>query len=130
MAKVQEQPQVQFVFTEIPTKSQRAASQLRDGLRILKWIKFRQDNKANIPAGKEGGFAAYAAFEAEWKNHPCHGMDLEALKGYITETLGYPLTELNEIRSKYYESKKGYSVKAAITPTENNGEDFGDEIPY
>ena len=104
-----------FVFNAIPTKSERAASQLRDGLRVLMWTKFQQDNKAVIVPGKEGKFEAYAAFDAFWKQHPCQGMDQVQLEDFIQNTLGYTLPEINKIRSEYYEKKQSYSVKAAIT---------------
>lgn len=117
-----------FVFTAIPTKSERAASQLRDALRVLMWIKFRQDNKAVIQPGKEGGFEAYAAFETEWKKHPCQGMDQVQLEDFIQNTLGYTLPEINKIRSEYYEAKKGFSVKAAVTPVQDD--ELAESIPY
>ncbi|MEB3191171.1 MAG: hypothetical protein VKL42_12590 [Snowella sp.] len=119
--------EIKFACTKPRTKSQRAASQLGDGLRILKWLKFRQDNKALIPAGKEGGFAAYQAFEAEWKKEPVLQMDLDGVKAEL-DKLGYTTVEINEIRSNYYEKKKGYVVKAGVAPAHE--EDFSEEIPY
>ena len=94
----------------IPTKSGRAASQLRDALRILCWINYKSEKKEFVGKGKEfpSNFELYQAFDDEWKTHTVHKMELAELSKFIQEELEYTLEELNKIRSEYYEGRKQF----------------------
>ena len=94
----------------IPSKSGRAASQLRDALRILSWTAYKSENKELVGKGKEypTNFELYQAFDAEWEKHTVHEMELEELTKFIFEELEYTLEELNKIRSEYYEGRKQF----------------------
>ena len=94
----------------IPSKSGRAASQLRDALRILCWTAYKSENKELVGKGKEypTNFELYQTFDAEWEKHTVHEMELEELTKFIQEELEYTLPELNIIRSEYYEGRKQY----------------------
>ena len=94
----------------IPSKSGRAASQLRDALRILCWTAYKSENKELVGKGKEypTNFELYQTFDAEWEKHTVHQMELEELTKFIFEELEYTLEELNKIRSEYYEGRKQF----------------------
>ena len=95
----------------IPSKSGRAASQLRDALRILSWTNYKSDQKEFVGKGKEypTNFELYQVFDDEWKTHTVHQMELAELTKFIQEELEYTLEEFNEIRSEYYEVRKQFS---------------------
>jgi hypothetical protein len=99
-----------FPMIAIPTKSGRAASQLRDALRILSWNNYKSEQKELVGKGKEfpSNFELYQAFDDEWKTHTVHQMELEELTKMIEEELGYSQVELNKIRSEYYEGRKQF----------------------
>ena len=92
------------------SKSDRAASQLRDALRITSWNKFKSDKKDIVGKGKEyeSNFELYELFESEWNNEVIHQMELPELTKFIEEELEYTLVDLNKIRSDYYESRKQF----------------------
>ena len=94
----------------IPSKSGRAASQLRDALRILSWTNYKSDQKEFVGKGKEypTNFELYQTFDAEWEKHTVHEMELAELSKFIQEELEYTLEELNKIRSEYYEGRKQF----------------------
>ena len=94
----------------IPSKSGRAASQLRDALRILCWTNYKSDQKEFVGKDKEypTNFELYQVFDEEWKTHTVHEMELEELKKFISEELEYTTEELNKIRSEYYEGRKQF----------------------
>jgi hypothetical protein len=94
----------------IPSKSGRAASQLRDALRILSWTNYKSDQKEFVGKGKEypTNFELYQTFDAEWEKHTVHEMELAELSKFIQEELEYTLPELNIIRSEYYEGRKQF----------------------
>ena len=116
----------------IPSKSGRAASQLRDALRILSWTNYKSDQKEFVGKGKEfpSNFELYQAFDDEWKTHTVHEMELAELSKFIFEELEYTLEELNKIRSEYYEGRKQYRgnnsgnstaiaiANSSVTPTQ------------
>jgi hypothetical protein len=94
----------------IPSKSGRAASQLRDALRILSWTNYKSEQKEFVGKDKEypSNFELYQTFDDEWQKHTVHQMELEELSKFIQEELEYTLKELNEIRSEYYEGRKQF----------------------
>ena len=117
----------------IPSKSGRAASQLRDALRILCWTAYKSEKKELVGKGKEfeSNFELYQAFGDEWITHTVHEMELPELKKLIEEELEYTLEELNKIRSEYYEGRKqfrtGNSTAIAIA---NSSVVATEESPY
>ena len=92
------------------TKSDRAASQLRDALRIDSWKKYKSDHKEKIDSmnKKASAEALYQEFDVEWKAEVIHQMELDELTKFIVEELGYSLQELNQNRSQYYEGRKAF----------------------
>ena len=94
----------------IPSKSGRAASQLRDALRILSWANNKSEQKEFVGKGKEypSNFELYQTFDDEWQKHTVHQMELPELTKFIFEELEYTLEELNKIRSEYYEGRKQF----------------------
>jgi hypothetical protein len=117
-------PEISFGIT-LQSKSQRAVSQLRDGLRIVAWQDFRSTHKELVGEGKQfpSNFELYAVFSESWMNHEVQKMDFAGIKQFIA-SLEYSEVEINQIRKEYYEARKGYSVKADIKANET------DEIPY
>jgi hypothetical protein len=117
----------------IPTKSGRAASQLRDALRILCWTAYKSEKKELVGKGKEypTNFELYQAFGDEWMTHTVHEMELPELKKLIEEELEYTLEELNKIRSEYYEGRKQFRTgNASAIAIANSTVVETEEIPY
>ena len=118
------------------TKSDRAASQLRDALRIDAWKKYKSDHKDEIDSNDKKGSAEalYQKFEVEWKAETIHKMEFDELKKFILEELGYSLEELNQNRSKYYEGRKqftgGNTNAIAIASSVNAPVSEVEEVPY
>ncbi|MGL5034284.1 MAG: hypothetical protein ACRC6M_10855 [Microcystaceae cyanobacterium] len=125
-------PVMKFAIS-IKTKSDRAASQLRDGLRILHWQEFKTEHKVIVGKGKQFAdyLELYDVFDTCWKESEIQGLDLAGVEKFI-DGLGYTTVEINKIRGDYYESKRGYQVTAAVVPI--NGETVvsasTEEIPY
>jgi hypothetical protein len=85
----------------IPTRDDRAASQVRDAIRIIAWQQFKIDNK-----GKEleEGQTLYRLFDVEWQAEKCQKMTYTELVKFAKD-LGYTLDQLSKIRSVYYENR-------------------------
>ena len=101
----------------IPSKSDKQASQLRDCLRILAWQAYKVEKKVS-------GLQAYEAFGVEWNDHEVQKLDLKGLQKFIKE-LGYTDAEMLEIRSEYYD-KRGQTngTETAVSPV------VEDHLPY
>jgi hypothetical protein len=100
----------------IPSKTEKQASQLRDGIRILAWEQYKLDN----PEAK--GLDGYQEFKAEWEAHEIQQMDMKQLQAFIKK-LGYTDSELLQVRSEYYRKRNkstGIGNEAANP----------DDIPY
>lgn len=95
----------------IPSKSDKEASTLRDAIRILAWESFKQEFKSEQLSGLE---LYEQKFNPEWKKHEVQKMNLNELKQFI-ESLGYTLTELINYRSEYYAKRD--LVKQKVTET-------------
>jgi hypothetical protein len=63
----------------IPSKSDKLTSPIRDALRILSWIAYKEDNKESELKGLD----AYKAFDEEWKTHEIQTMNLSQLDKLI-----------------------------------------------
>lgn len=82
----------------IPSKSDKQASQLRDGLRILAWNQYKIDNQVK-------GLEAYEEFSDEWKTHEIQQLSLKEIQKLIKD-LGYSDNEILVIRSEYYRNRE------------------------
>ena len=98
----------------IPSKSDKQASQLRDALRILAWQTYKSENKVS-------GLEGYEAFSAEWTAHEIQKLDLKGLQKFIRE-LGYTDTEMLQVRAEYYRKREQTNDNASLDVTE--------QIPY
>ena len=104
----------------IPSKSSRASSQLRDGLRILAWKTWKNDHKDSELTGLD----LYELFNQEWLAHDIQTFDLNAIKKFIKD-LGYSEAEINKLRSEYYEARSHFSKQ-----DNPQLETLSEEIPY
>ena len=103
----------------IPSKSEKRASELRDAVRLLAWDAYKIEN--NLKGQK--AFDGYESFNDEWKQHEIHTMNLVQIEKFI-KNLGYGADELMNMRKETYERKS--SFKAKDKATSNNV----DDIPY
>ena len=120
----------------IPSKSQKEKSQLLDALRILAWTSFKSDNKES----KLKGLDLYKVFEEEWLKHEIHGYELDELKAFIKDDLGYSERELNQIRERHYQNridndnanngKANGNGKSSAPKQPEPDSDIDDEPPY
>lgn len=101
----------------IPSKSDKQASQLRDGLRVLAWNQYKLDNQVK-------GLEAYEEFDSEWKAHEIQNMSLKEIQKLIKD-LGYSDNEILLIRSEYYRNREQLNGNANKPVAE-----IKEEIPY
>jgi len=108
----------------IPSKSDKEASELRDGLRILAWNQYKIDNQLK----GDKAYTGYEDFAEEWRNHEIQAMELKELQKMIKE-LGYSVDEIKQIRTEYYQKKDKLNVQETVN---SNGhlEQEMDNIPY
>ncbi|MCC3459803.1 MAG: hypothetical protein EAZ73_09150 [Oscillatoriales cyanobacterium] len=82
----------------IPSFTEKRASQLRDAVRIIAWDAYKQENKVK---GKDVAYKAYEAFDIEWKAHPIHKLDYEGVVEFAQD-LGYEIKDLLAVRTEHY----------------------------
>jgi len=82
----------------IPSSSEKRASQLRDAIRIIAWDTYKSENQVK---GKEAAFKAYKSFNTEWKAHEIHDLDYDGVIDFAQD-LGYEIKELLSIRTEHY----------------------------
>ena len=106
----------------IPTKSEKRASELRDGIRLLAWSSYKIENNLKGQAAFDG----YEVFNAEWLEHEVQTMNLVAIEKFI-KNLGYTSEEIITLREGTYVRKSEMNGKKSIsTSTVSTTE----EIPY
>ena len=118
---------VEFALN-LPTKSQKALTQLRDGLRVMFWTQFKSQYKELVDEGKQypTNYELYAVFDEQWKQHSVQSMDLVAIRSFI-KSLEYSEVDVNQVRKEYYEARRGITatIKANIKQSA-----VDEEIPY
>lgn len=111
----------------IPSKSEKRASELRDAVRLLAWDAYKIEN------GLKGqqAFDGYDSFNDEWKLHEIHEWNLVKIEKFIKD-LGYAADELMNMRLETYERKSAFKAKdkAKAKATSKNVDVDVDDIPY
>lgn len=111
----------------IPTKSEKHASELRDAVRLLAWDAYKVEN--NLKGQK--AFDGYEGFNQEWKTHDVQTMNLVQIEKFI-KTLGYTTEEVMKLREETYQRKalmKNQKISTESTEwTESNVKNF--DVPY
>ncbi|MEO9124765.1 MAG: hypothetical protein ABI262_08780 [Microcoleus sp.] len=82
----------------IPSFTEKRASQLRDAVRILAWDNYKRENKIK---GKDEAYKAYELFTAEWKVHEIHDLDYDGVVEFALD-LGYEIKDLLAVRTEHY----------------------------
>jgi hypothetical protein len=90
----------------IPSKDQKQASELRDGLRIIAWKDWKSANKKSDLNVLE----LYEQFAELWKEHDIHSKPLAGVLEFI-KSLGYERSEILKIRSEYYQARQEYKER-------------------
>ena len=111
----------------IPTKSEKRASELRDAVRLLAWDSYKLENSLK----GEAAFKGYEPFNEEWKEHEVQSMDLAAIEKFIT-SLGYTSAEVMTARNETYLKKAQMNAtrSTSSTSTERTEKTSYDEVPY
>jgi len=107
----------------IPSFSEKRASQLRDAIRIIAWDAYKNENKVK---GKDEAYKAYIAFNAEWKDHEIHDLDYDGVVNFA-QALGYEIKDLLAARSEHYVRRNemnGTVKKTDIALNKDNPYDF------
>jgi|JFJP01.1.fsa_nt_gi hypothetical protein len=104
----------------IPSKSEKRASELRDGLRLLAWEAYKF---ANNLKGQDA-FNGYSDFNDEWKEHDIQKLDVKGLEKLIM-SLGYTSEELMQMREETYQRKAEMNKKA-----KDDDKKAKDDVPY
>lgn len=105
----------------IPSKSEKRASELRDAVRLLAWDAYKIENSLK----GEDAFNGYESFNDEWKLHEIHEWNLVQIEKFI-KNLGYTADELMNMRQETYERKSAFKAKDKAKATSKNV----DDIPY
>ncbi len=100
-----------------PNRNEKLASQIRDGLRILAWQEYKNDNESDLK-----GLELYELFKEEWINDEIHKMNLNKLQKFISE-LGYSQSDIAQIRGDYYRSRNEYKAN-------NNVSNNPEQVPF
>jgi hypothetical protein len=82
----------------IPSYTEKRASQLRDAIRIIAWDNYKSENQVK---GKEAAFKAYESFKAEWTAHEIHELDYDGVVDFAQD-LGYEIKDLLGVRTEHY----------------------------
>jgi len=85
------------------SKSEKFATRLRDGLRVIAWEQFKLDNQLS----GDKAFDGYEGFKQEWNDHEVHSMSYAELVDFIDQ-LEYTEEEILNMRSAYYERKSRF----------------------
>lgn len=111
----------------IPSKSQKRTSELRDAVRLLAWDSYKLENSLK----GEAAFKGYASFNEEWVAHEIQEMNLVAIEKFIT-SLGYTPEEVLNMRSETYQKKAEMNANSSNGSSSKRTEKTSsyDEIPY
>ncbi|MEG3842619.1 hypothetical protein QT986_20605 [Microcoleus sp. herbarium14] len=110
----------------IPSKSEKRASELRDAVRLLAWDSYKLEN--NLKG--EAAFKGYEPFNEEWLEHEIHEMNLDAIEKFIT-SLGYTSAEVMTARTETYTKKAQMNAtRSSSTSTQRTEKTSYDEVPY
>ncbi|MEG4302400.1 hypothetical protein [Microcoleus sp. D3_18a_C4] len=110
----------------IPSKSEKRASELRDAVRLLAWDSYKLENNLKGKAAFEG----YAVFNEEWQEHEIQGMNLAAIEKFI-KSLGYTPDEVMKMREETYARKSQMNAQSASSSSTARSEAPSfDEVPY
>lgn len=90
----------------IPSKSEKHASELRDAVRLLAWDAYKLENSLK----GDDAFNGYTSFNDEWKTHEIQTMNLMQIEKFI-KNLGYTSDELMKMRQETYERKASLKAK-------------------
>ena len=108
----------------IPSKENKQASQLRDALRVIAWQQFKIEYE-----GETKGLKLYKeVFEPEWIQHEIHTMNFQQLMELI-KSLGYSVSEVLNIRNKYYADGRNGNRNDRPQNQQRNTESEFTEIP-
>lgn len=102
----------------IPNKTEKLCSYLRDSFRILAWQNYKATSK--IPESMNLKEFYVQCFMPEWEEHSIHDMNLKELLEFAEE-LGYGQAELLKIRNDYYISRQAYKQKDDNQPAVTSG---------
>lgn len=83
----------------IPNRNVKLESQIKDGLRILAWQEYKNQNETELK-----GLELYEIFKEEWNAHEIQKMNLVKLQKYIAD-LGYSQSDIAQIRGNYYRNR-------------------------
>jgi hypothetical protein len=104
----------------IPTKENKQASQLRDALRVIAWQQFKVEYSGDLK-----GLELYQdVFQPEWNKHEVHSMNFQQLMEYI-KSLGYTVSEVLNIRNKYYANGRGNAKLDREYEESDNSTNYG-----
>jgi len=108
----------------IPSKSEKRASELRDAVRLLAWASYKTENNLK---GKQA-FDGYEVFNEEWKEHEIQTMNLVELEKFI-KSLGYTSEEVMAMREETYLRKSQMNNQSSTISTVSKTFETS-EIPY
>jgi len=104
----------------IPSKENKQASQLRDALRVIAWQQFKVEYEGELK-----GLELYQdVFQPEWDKHEVHSMNHQQLMEFI-KSLGYTVSEVLNIRNKYYANGRGNKNDRKFEEESDNSVDYG-----
>lgn len=92
--------EVIIMAINIPNRNTKILSQLIDGLRIIAWQEYKNENRDSEVKGLD----LYELFKEEWVNHEIHKMSLAELNKFMAE-LRYTQADLAGVRSEYYRNR-------------------------
>jgi hypothetical protein len=101
------QPKPAFNLS-IPTRENKQASQLRDGLRIMAWQQFKLDwqNHPEYDEELKGKELYNQKFAPLWDKEPYHQMTFNELMQFI-KSINYSVSEVLNNRNSYYRNGRG-----------------------
>ncbi|MEG4286398.1 hypothetical protein QUB68_25025 [Microcoleus sp. A006_D1] len=107
----------------IPSFSEKRASQLRDAIRIIAWDTYKTENQIK---GKDKAYKAYEVFKVEWESHEIHELDYNGVVEFALD-LGYEIKDLLAVRTEHYIRRNelnGTAKKYDIALNKDNPYDF------
>lgn len=98
----------------IPKRSDKLASQIKDGLRIIAWQEYKNEY-SKLPDNEKGenplkGLELYEEFKKEWNKHNIQTMELNELDKFLDD-LGYSRADIADVRAKYYQARNEFKAK-------------------
>ena len=102
----------------IPNRNDKLVSQIKDGLRILAWQEYKNQNESELK-----GLELYELFKEEWLADAIQKMNLTKLQKYIAD-LGYSQSDIAQIRGDYYRNRNQNNQSFA------NNHDLTESAPF